>query len=354
VQRLRARFVCVRIVRMNGIDTARFDHDQDTSWAAYFLDERLRVYSRFGGRDAGEPDARLRKPALLGTMQAVLAAHAQARTLPPREADALFAPEPARPAFPEDIPLLKRNHQGCVHCHQIREYQVLQWGLDGQFDRDRLFVWPLPENVGLRLDLDHGRRVADVVRGSAAERAGFAAGDLVVRAGDVPIRSELDLRRVLDRHAGEAPLSATVLRARPEGGAPAEIRLELRPAPGWRETDLGWRKSLRSVPFAMGLRGYSLGRSERAALKLGEGVLAVKVLATTEGQFAESLGLRRGDVIVAAAGRTDARSIDQLKGDWLRAHRPGDEVRVTVLRNGTQAELTGRFPAWRVIDASVP
>lgn len=354
MQRLRARFVCVRIVRMNGIDAARFDHDQDTSWAAYFLDEKLRVYSRFGGRDAGEPDGRLRKPALLGTMQAVLAAHATARTLPVREAEALFAPEPERPAFPEDIPLLKRNHQGCVHCHQIREYRLLQWGLDGQFDRNRLFVWPLPENVGLKLDLDHGHRAAEVVRGSAAERAGFAVGDLVVQAAGTPIRSELDLRRVLDRHAEDAPLSVVVSRARAGRDEREEVRLELRPAPGWRETDLGWRKSLRSVPFPMGLRGYSLGRSERAALKLGEEVMAVKVLATTEGQFAESLGLRRGDVIVAAAGRRDARSVDQLKGDWLRAHRPGDEVRATVLRDGATVELTGRFPAWRVIDASVP
>lgn len=354
MQRLRRRFVCVRIVRMNGVDVARFDHDQDTSWAGYFLDEKLRVYSRFGGRDAAEPDGRLRKSALLGTMQSVLAAHELRRTLPARDAEALFAPEPERPARPEDIPLLKRNHQGCVHCHQIREYRLLQWGLDGEFDRDRLFVWPLPENLGLKFDLDHGHRAAEVVRGSAAERAGLAPGDVVVRAAGTPIRSELDFRRVLDRHAGNAPLSVVVSRAGRGTGDPEEVRLELRPAPGWRETDLGWRKSLRSVPFPMGLRGYSLGRSERATLKLGEEVLAVKVLATTEGQFAESLGLRRGDVIVAAAGRSAARSIDQLKGDWLRAHRPGDEVRVTVLRDGERVELTGRFPAWKVIDASVP
>ena len=62
---MREQFVCVRITQMNGVNLRRFDFDYDVTWNGFFLDEDLNVYSRYGGRDDGEPEDRLSKASLL-------------------------------------------------------------------------------------------------------------------------------------------------------------------------------------------------------------------------------------------------------------------------------------------------
>ena len=72
---MRKQFVCVRITRLNGINLNRFTFDMDVTWNAFFTDSSLNIYSRYGGRDGGEPDARMSRSSLLQTMQEVLALH---------------------------------------------------------------------------------------------------------------------------------------------------------------------------------------------------------------------------------------------------------------------------------------
>ncbi|MFM9964347.1 MAG: thioredoxin family protein, partial [Planctomycetaceae bacterium] len=77
------------------MDVARFEFDFDTTWAGFFTDSKLRIYSRYGGRDEHEPEARLSKASLLQTMRESLAAHhaAQFPSSEPR-AVPLWHPEP--------------------------------------------------------------------------------------------------------------------------------------------------------------------------------------------------------------------------------------------------------------------
>jgi membrane-associated protease RseP (regulator of RpoE activity) len=348
---------------MNGVDLNRFDFDYDVTWNSFFLDEKLNVYSRYGGRDDGEPERRLSKDALLRTMRSVLAAHAERKARPTETVD-LLQPIPKTKSTPEDIPLLKQNHQGCVHCHQVKEYQLLQWAHDGVFDRRKLFGWPLPENVGVELDWNHGTRVAKVKPDSPAERAGLKPGDVLARWNDIPVRSEYDIRWVLHRASDREPMTLQVHRG-PEakeadgmgaGGVEPRhnLRLELRPEGDWRPTDIGWRKSMRSVPLEFEFRGYALSKSQRAELKLAEDRMAIRVVSAKAAGLAGSLGLKKGDVITAAAGRTDNRTIEQLLSDLLRAYSPGDEVKMTVLREGVEVSLTGQFPAWHTDETTVP
>ncbi len=347
---------------MNGVDLARFEFDYDTTWQAFFLDSHLRVYSRYGGRDEHSADGRQSIESLLTTMREVLEVHErrQARAEPPpREGrdeggDTDFHPPPGKRNTPEDIPLLARSHQGCVHCHQVAEYRLLQAFYDKTFSREQLFKFPLPENVGLRFDRTHGHRVEAVLPESPAANAGLAAGDVVTRVNDVPVHSEQDLRWALHRAPeGDRP-AVTVLRKANASDVAQTIRARLELGPKWRETELGWRKSLRSVPLPLGFLAYALGREERRSENFPEDRLFIKVVSIRGGGLAQNLSLQKGDYIVALEKNRAPRSFEDFQSDLLRRYRPGDTVRLTVLRKEKEVDLEGRFPDWHTTDTSVP
>src|SRR5690349_16073452 len=155
---------------MNGVDLSRFEFDYDTTWAAFFLDADLNVYSRYGGRDGGSPEGRMSKESLLTTMGEVLEVH-ERRKRAPVAAD--LHPPPKPTTTPEEIPLLAEAHQGCVHCHQIQEYRLLQAFHDGRFQPAQLFGYPLPENIGLHFEGRHGHRIESIVPDSPGGKAGL-------------------------------------------------------------------------------------------------------------------------------------------------------------------------------------
>jgi len=345
---------------MNGVNLRRFQFDYDTTWNAFFLDEKLNVYSRYGGRDAGEPEARLSKASLLQTMREVLTVHAQRQRLSPRQRRRLFQPVESGVFRPKDIPLLKQSHQGCVHCHQVREYRFLQSAQAGTFSRRRIYNWPLPENVGIVFERTHGHRIRRVLKDSAAEQAGLTSGDVVTRINNVPIHSEYDVRWVLGRLNDSQPVqvtvSRTVRRRRDRSMRTRTVTVALRLTGNWRETDISWRKSLRSLPLPFGFRGYSLTRSQRRELNILEDRLAIRVVSVRANgtSLARRLGLRKTDTIVALEKQNRKRTLEELKSDLLRNYRAGDVVRFTVLRNGKSVPLSGRFPNWHTEETSVP
>lgn len=352
IKRMRERFVCVRITRLNGINLRRFQFDYDTTWNAFFLDEKLNVYSRYGGRDDGEPEDRLSKASLLRTMSAVLEAHSLSRKRRAMDRRTLFQPIDKGTQRPRDIPLLKQSHQGCVHCHQVREYQFLQAAKDGKFSRRQIFEWPLPENIGIKIDRKHGFRVENTLKDSAADKAGLKTGDVLLRTNDVPIRSEYDLRWALGRVKEKAAIRMLVRRKLK--GVAKTIDIKLQPKPGWRETNIGWRKSMRSLPLPFGFRGYRMTGSQRKEQGLTESNLAIRVVALEKNSLAESLKLHRKDTILSVGNIKTDRTLERLKSDLIRGYRAGDTVRMTVLRNGKRLQLSGTFPKWGTDETSVP
>lgn len=352
---LRARFECVRVTQMNHVNLARFEFDYDNTWAAFFVDADLNVYSRYGGRDAGPPDGRMSLPSLMQTMREVLAAHARRPAKGQPVLTSLLHPAPARTRTPEDMPLLRTNHRGCVHCHQVQEYRILQAYHDGGFRRRDLFGYPLPENIGLKFDRGHGHRVQAIVAGSAAAKTQLAVGDVITRVNDVPIRSEEDVRWALHRAADDRPVVITATRAA-VGNPPATstVQFDLRPTGEWRQTDLGWRKSVRSMPVPWGFLAFALTREQCEKLELPPDSMAIRVASVRGEGLASQIGLKRSDLIIAVSGRSRAGTFDDLKSDLLRACGPGDPVHLTVLREGQTLELRGTFPKWRTTATSVP
>ncbi len=336
---------------MNGVDLARFEFDYDTTWQGFFLDADLQIYSRYGGRDETSSDGRLSKESLLTTMREVLAVHERRKKGPARDED--LHPRPGPRSTPEDIPLLKASHQGCIHCHQVQEYRILQAFHDKKFTSEQLFGFPLPENLGIRFDRAHGHRVESVAEGSAAAQAGVVPGDLVTRVGDVPIHSEQDVRWALHR-GSEGDRPTLTLERNSAGGPPRSLQVTLPLGPGWRQTELGWRKSLRSMPLALGFLAYPLGKEERKSEGFSQEGMLIKVVSLRGKGLAEKLGLQKGDFIISLAGRSEPRTFDELKSDLLRRYRPGDRVQLSVLREGKTLELEGPLPEWYTTDVSVP
>ena len=343
---MRKHFVCVRITRLNGINLNRFTFDMDVTWNAFFTDASLNIYSRYGGRDGGEPDARMSRSSLLQTMQEVLALH--------RTGSRAF--QPVRPGHrtPRDLPLLKRNHNGCIRCHQVREYELLQAYHDGRFSRRELFRFPPPENIGMKFERAHGHRLSEVLKNSPAAAAGLKPGDMITRINDVPVRSEYDVRFALDRTRDDTPLQVVVDR-RAASGTASSRQLQLKLPTAWWVTDIGWKKSMRSAPFTTGMRGYNLGPSQRKEAGITTEKLAVRISSVYEDGFARSVGLQKRDIVVGIPRTVSGiRKFEEFVGTLLGHYQPGDTVRLAVIRKGKRMMINGPFPAWFTEETTVP
>jgi S1-C subfamily serine protease len=71
---------------------------------------------------------------------------------------------------------------------------------------------PLPARLAERVGRPTGLRVAEVVAGGPADRAGLRAGDLLVSAGGSPVAAAQDLQRLMFAEAIGQPMAITVMR----------------------------------------------------------------------------------------------------------------------------------------------
>jgi S1-C subfamily serine protease len=71
---------------------------------------------------------------------------------------------------------------------------------------------PLPAPLRERFERPNGLRVAEVVAGGPADRAGLRSGDLLISAGGRPVQKAQDLQRLMFGEAIGQPLAITVMR----------------------------------------------------------------------------------------------------------------------------------------------
>src|SRR5206468_71444 len=119
----------------------------------------------------------------------------------------------------------------------------------GKWSRDLVFRYPLPDNLGLVLDVHRGNVVGKVVPNSPAANLGLQPGDVLQRLNGVPMHSFADAQFALDR----APLKGAVPITWTRGGKSETAELAL-PA-DWKRSDISWRPSLQHLVPTLPLSG---------------------------------------------------------------------------------------------------
>jgi predicted metalloprotease with PDZ domain len=314
----------VRLTRIENLNLNLFEFDYDLTMMIFFMDADGRVYGRYGGRDARNADNRQSLAGLHYTMESVLAMH--------NRQDKVFAPRSQPGARYIRNEMSSGFRRGCLHCHQVKEIQNANLQRQGQWDRDLAWRYPLPDNLGLVLDVNRGNVIKKVKDKSPAASAGLQPGDVVQRLDGVPIHSFGDAQFALDH----APKTGAITIAWQRGEKVLEEKLSL--PEGWRKTDLTWRPSMHRLLPSLRLSGTDLTAEERKTLALSGKQLAFRQKATLSAS-AKAAGVLPGDIILGLNGQQlDMDYIDFT--EHVRSHYlVGDRVTLNLLRDGKRLEL---------------
>jgi serine protease Do len=225
------------------------------------------------------------------------------------------------------------KHRGCIHCHNVKEFRRAEQLAAGTWDRNDIWVYPLPENVGLTLEIDEGNRVKAVRPDSPAERAGVKPGDLVKSLNGQPVASFADATYGLHKAPAKGAIPITW------GRGDRTLSASLEVADGWRKTDITWRPSMLDlIPSTRLFGGDDLTAAEKKQLGLAENRAAFRLGENVHPALAAA-GLQTGDVIVDF----DGEAVDGAKKDLLahlqRNYLVGDAVNVNVVRSGKRVDL---------------
>ena len=345
------KFVCARQVSTNGLDLNLFQYDTDQSFAVFMLNADKTIYGRFGTRSHRTEwigDVSLK--GMAAALEGALALHADY----PNNKESLAGKhgEPVRFASPEKYPSLKEKFtdslnysgnvvQSCIHCHMIGDAERDLYRAAGEAIPEKvLYPYPHPTVVGLTLDPHTAATIKEVNEGSEADEAGFKAGDAIKTLNGQPILSMADVQWVLQQ---TSPAGGTVQATVDRDGASKDLDLTVEN--GWRlKGDITWRVSawgLRRMTTGGMLLGALTDEERREKKISGDGMA---LLVKHVGQYgahaaAKKAGFQQGDIIVAIDGQKDMTSEADLFRYGVTEKRAGDQLAVTVIRNGKEQKL---------------
>ncbi len=315
----------VRLTRVDNVDLSLFRHDFDLTWMAFFMNANEQIYGRFGSRDANGPDTRNSLAGLKHAMEEILTVHQKKRE----------APAKRKPIFIRQFAAV-RNYRGCIHCHQVKEIQRAELKRTGKWDREMLWRYPLPENIGLTLDLDQGNVVRSVQAKSASAQVGIVAKDKVKSINGVPVYSIADASHALDQAPKEGEIDVVWSR----GGKEHRAKLELKS--GWRRTNITWRPSMLDLIPSLPLFGEDLSAAEKKRLGLSAKRLAFRQENQVHDE-ARRAGIRGGDVIIGLNDRKLEMDVITFLGHVRRYHLVGETVTINVMRGGRRVDVKMRL-----------
>ena len=335
------QFVCVRIVQANGMDLSLFQCDYDQTWAVFFLNADRTIYGRYGSRSNKDAMQDVSIEGFRKAMEGALELHKHY----PANKQSLAGKTGPAPTFaaPERYPSLRRfsatvapggprHNNKCIHCHQVHAAEVnyLRAAKQPILDKE-LWSYPMPDQLGLKLDSAERATVKTVTAGSPADRAGFRAGDKILRLEGQPIISIADVQWVL--HQAKEPGQVRALIERES----KEMELNLAVASGWRrQGDFAWRDSTCGWAVAR-FNSADLSLADRKRLGLPGDALALMV--DFVGIEIKNSGLNKKDVIVEVDGQRNRLTESEFLAFVARNKAPGDELSVTVLRAGRELKL---------------
>jgi hypothetical protein len=320
--------VLLRIGNMRGVDLSIFDFDYDMPWYALMLSADGETLGRFGGRDADTPAKYQSLAGLNYSLKAALVRHEIAKV----------NKQPRKPVRAEDYPAAeKRPDNACIHCHHVYEFRREALQREKRWSLDDVWVYPQPENIGLTLDVDRGNRVVRVQAKSSAAKIGIKADDVLRRVGAVSIASVADVQSALHKAPKQGELAIAWHRET------KEITGTLQLAESWRQTDVSWRWSLKSMSPSPSIIGDDLNWDERK--KLG---LDAKQLAYRQMNFltpaARHAGLQANDVIVGIDEQALTMTARQFETHIRLRYSVGQEITFNVLRGKERVKVKMKLP----------
>ncbi len=326
------QFVCVRVVQMWGVDISLFQFDGMQTWTAFFLNADKTIYGRYGARGGKDVAKDVSLPGVLQALEGALALHknypANQQALAGKTGPASAWPSAEKmPAFAGRFKQGDITQKGCIHCHNVDEGRIKSAWLQKKGVPDNLlWSYPMPDVVGLNLDVAQKATVKAVKNPSAAQQAGFKVGDQIVRLEGQPMLSIADVQWVLHNAKDTASLNAEVDRA----GQKVDLRLAL--AEGWRrQSDFTWRGAV-----VWQLRPGLVGSPAGNGLRVNELLFGNKI-------DAAKAGLKQRDTIVAIAGQPVRTEQDLIAFIWQKT-APGQNVALTILRGQEKQTLMLQLP----------
>lgn len=323
LEELLDEFVAVRVVKMNGVNRNVFQFDRDVPYVAMFLNADGMVYGRYGTR-ASKDRKNLHRQNLSSFQESLRRTLQLHQGYPQNKAELAGKRGPIQsPAmtadmeefvpFPEKYNYVVKN---CIHCHTVGEAELRERMAAGPLELRDVWPYPLPDNIGLKIDFKDAVTVASVESDSAADKAGIQSGDVLLRLANQPITSEADVQWVLHHAPDQGELSITVRR----GERPIKATLAL--DGNWRKSRTHWRSTMSVLrpevifePHPKGLRAYyPRGKAATA-------------------------GIRGGDLVVAVDGQNMRLEADFLK--YIHLDRPkAQTVKLTILRDEEPHQVT--------------
>lgn len=334
-------YVAVRVTNMAGVDLNAYRFDHDLTFAALVMNADGTVYHRYGSRLSADASARLDLTALVALLRESLRDHEAYEAKPsPPEKKPRFAIED----FASTKKKLATRKIDCMHCHFVYDAERTDAQENGTWTADRIWRWPPPERLGVRLDSRDPPRVVEVRSGSPADAAGIEPGDRLAKLGAQRVLSEADVEWVLE----SAPWGATKVAFEVERGG-AKRQGELALADGWKRGDelsFAWRPSMWGLRPNPGFGGRDLSPDDKAKLGLARDAFAFKVGYVIDwgdhaedGKSAAKAGIKKDDVVVGAGGRRDFSSHQHFQAWFRLTRKAGEKVEVVVLRAGREEKL---------------
>ncbi len=177
-------------------------------------------------------------------------------------------------------------------------------------------------------------RVVKVLPDSAAEKAGLAAEDLIIKVNGVDVLSSSELiHEILSHHAGEQ-VELMVFRDGEQKKLEATLAEKLEEVPHAVARRMAFVLPDKDMAY-IGINMGKLGPQMAQYFKVDQGVLVESVV---EGGPAEAAGLSAGDIIQSIDGEQIA-SPKQLR-QVLAKYQPGDETTLEFTRREKPMSLT--------------
>lgn len=330
---------------MMGVDLSVFRFDYDLTFCSLLMHPDGTTYHVYGGRDWRDPQSHLSLASLVRVLTETLDEHVA-------YAKRARRPKAGKPRYIDDSPALKQRLASgkkpeCIHCHSVYDFEREDARAAGTWDRSAIWIYPDLEQVGFTVERDDQRAVARVWPDSPAAALGLEPGDRIASFGSVHARTYGDLQAVL-HDASPKATRIPVVWTRGDASQKGVLALKA----GWKARTpevFAWRPSKWPLSPKPGFGGPMLSRAQKAKRGLDPDAFAFRVQYIVTwgphhhtGRNAAQAGIRKGDIVYSADGKTDFRDLNHFHA-WFRLTREvGSTCTIELLRG--DAKRTVRLP----------